>query len=203
MSDLKQIMFQARKTILEMLIDRKYDISSELLDLNYLDFITLYDNNEYDFNVSHKTEKHNIYIKFYNEAKNLGKKELTIIYKEIFDKIKINDPYIIIVVRDKPNTAVNTEMKKDIYDNVQIFEARKLQFNPTKHKILMPKSIEVLSNDEAEQVLKKYRATKTQFPKITKNDPLTKYYGAKSGQIFRFIRKSNSTGVSVGYRIVK
>jgi len=61
---------------------------------------------------------------------------------------------------------------------------------------------EVLSDDEAREVLAKYAATPDQFPKIFASDAVARAIRAKAGQIIRIRRKSPTAGESIAYRYV-
>ncbi|HIP58533.1 MAG TPA: DNA-directed RNA polymerase subunit H [Archaeoglobus profundus] len=67
--------------------------------------------------------------------------------------------------------------------------------------ILVPKH-EVLSKEEAEEVLKLLGVKPEQLPKIRADDPIAKEIGAKVGDIVRIIRESPTAGVSIAYRLV-
>jgi DNA-directed RNA polymerase subunit H len=75
-----------------------------------------------------------------------------------------------------------------------------LEFNILDHE-LVPKHI-ILSEKEKEEVLKKYRATLKQLPRILSSDPVAKAIGAKPGDVIKIIRKSPTAGESIYYRIV-
>ena len=74
-------------------------------------------------------------------------------------------------------------------------------FNITHH-IYVPKHI-ILTKEEEKEVLEKYNTTKGKLPKIPKTDPIAKYYGMKSDQICKIIRKSPEVGEYVYYRLVR
>jgi DNA-directed RNA polymerase subunit H len=74
------------------------------------------------------------------------------------------------------------------------------KFDVLKHE-LVPEHI-VLSDKEAEEVLKKYNVTIDQLPKIFDTDPVVRAIGAKPGQIIKIIRKSPTAKKSVAYRVV-
>ena len=67
--------------------------------------------------------------------------------------------------------------------------------------ILVPKH-EVLSKEEAEEVLRLLGVRPEQLPKIRADDPIAKEIGAKVGDIVRIIRESPTAGVSIAYRLV-
>ena len=75
-----------------------------------------------------------------------------------------------------------------------------MKMDISKH-VLVPKH-EVLTEEEAEKVLKKYNITKSQLPKILISDPMVKKIGAKVGDIIKITRKSPTAGESIFYRVV-
>ncbi|WP_440058987.1 DNA-directed RNA polymerase subunit H [Thermogladius sp. 4427co] len=66
---------------------------------------------------------------------------------------------------------------------------------------LVPKH-EVLTPEEAVEVLKKLGVSPKSLPWITVDDPVVKAIGAKPGDIIRIIRKSPTAGTSIAYRYV-
>jgi DNA-directed RNA polymerase subunit H len=75
-----------------------------------------------------------------------------------------------------------------------------LKFAVKDHE-LVPEHV-LLSPEEAEEVLKVYKAEAPQLPKISVNDPAAKEIGAKVGDIIKVIRKSHTARQSVFYRLV-
>ncbi|ADC64934.1 RNA polymerase Rpb5 [Ferroglobus placidus DSM 10642] len=67
--------------------------------------------------------------------------------------------------------------------------------------ILVPKH-ELLSKEEAEELLKILGVRKEDLPKIRADDPIAKEIGAKPGDIVRIIRESKTAGKSIAYRLV-
>jgi DNA-directed RNA polymerase subunit H len=67
---------------------------------------------------------------------------------------------------------------------------------------LVPKHI-VLSEKEKENVMRMYGIKKlSQFPKILRSDPVIKTLKAKPGDLIKIIRKSDTAGESIYYRVV-
>ncbi|MGP3668142.1 MAG: DNA-directed RNA polymerase subunit H [Candidatus Bathyarchaeota archaeon] len=77
---------------------------------------------------------------------------------------------------------------------------KKADFDIFEHE-LVPKHI-ILSKEEAEELLKKYRIKPSQLPKIKDTDPAAKALGAKPGDIIKIIRKSPTAGLAEYYRYV-
>ncbi len=67
--------------------------------------------------------------------------------------------------------------------------------------ILVPKH-ELLSKEEAEELLKVLGVKKEALPKIRADDPIAKEIGAKPGDIVRIIREDTVFGKSIYYRLV-
>lgn len=66
---------------------------------------------------------------------------------------------------------------------------------------LVPKH-EVLSKEEVEELLRKYKASLNQFPQILISDPVVRELGAKIGDVIKIMRNSPTAGTTVYYRVV-
>ncbi len=67
--------------------------------------------------------------------------------------------------------------------------------------ILVPKH-EILSEEEARELLETLGVKEEELPKIRVDDPIVKELGAKRGNIIRIIREDELVGVSIAYRLV-
>jgi DNA-directed RNA polymerase subunit H len=79
------------------------------------------------------------------------------------------------------------------------------EFNVLEHE-LVPEH-HLLSEKEAEKVLKEQKLTKDQLPKIRLGDPAIRALDAISGpveegMVVKIVRRSSTSGVSVCYRLV-
>ena len=79
-------------------------------------------------------------------------------------------------------------------------KSTKSKLNLLEHE-LVPEHI-ILSKEEAEEVLKKYKITPHQLPKLLSSDPIAKLIGAKPGDIVKIIRKSPTSEKFIAYRYV-
>jgi DNA-directed RNA polymerase subunit H (RpoH/RPB5) len=104
---------------------------------------------------------------------------------------------ILFVSETKPNTQLVDDLKKFKEKmRVEIFIGDHLLFNLTKH-FLVPKH-HLMTEEEQKEFLKdKEKGLLSRLPKIYDTDPVSRYYGAKVGQIFKIIRQSISDDTMV------
>jgi DNA-directed RNA polymerase subunit H len=74
------------------------------------------------------------------------------------------------------------------------------KFNVLDHE-LVPKHI-ILNEQEKEETLKKYGISLRHLPRILITDPAIKEMNPKIGDMIKIIRKSQTAGESVYYRVV-
>lgn len=75
-----------------------------------------------------------------------------------------------------------------------------MKIDVTKHK-LVPEHV-LLSDTESKDVLKKYNVSHDNLPQILVTDPCARMLGAKSGQIIKIMRRSQTAGIFTFYRMV-
>ena len=75
------------------------------------------------------------------------------------------------------------------------------QLNIAPHHMLVPKH-EIITKEEAEQVLEKYHCKAVELPLIFANDPAIVGLGVKPGDTIKITRKSATAGESFYYRYV-
>jgi DNA-directed RNA polymerase subunit H len=74
------------------------------------------------------------------------------------------------------------------------------KFNVLEHE-LVPDHI-LMTEEETQELLKKYGITRGQLPKIKSSDVVVKQVGAKPGDVLKIIRKSLTAGKAIAYRLV-
>jgi len=80
-------------------------------------------------------------------------------------------------------------------------KAEKTDRNEVTRHELVPKHI-LLEEEEAKEVLKRYRIQPYQLPYIKISDPQARALKAKAGDIIKIIRTSPTAGQAVAYRYV-
>jgi DNA-directed RNA polymerase subunit H len=74
------------------------------------------------------------------------------------------------------------------------------KFNVLEHE-LVPNHI-LMTEEDTQELLKKYNITRGQLPKIKSSDVVVKQINAKPGDVLTIIRKSLTAGKAVSYRLV-
>jgi DNA-directed RNA polymerase I, II, and III subunit RPABC1 len=141
-----------------------------------------------------------IWVEF-NSDENVGLKQL----RDYMQHLVNGHYYSGIMVCIKPMTGMalrllrgSSSMEEGPKGGVEVFVEQELLVNITRHE-LVPKHV-LLSRDEKQQLLQRYRLKETQLPRIQVNDPVAKYHGLKRGQVVKIIRKSETAGRYASYR---
>jgi len=196
------IYYKVRKTTIEMLEDRGYNVSTEDKNLSYNDFANRLEENMINIVAHHKlNENKMVYVSYILESKTFSKKDLTNLKTFIDDNYPLKDMSVIVITHDKPTPQIAKELQNDEFRSYEIFLTKNLMINITHHEIV-PKHI-LLSEEEANKVLDEFDANRSQLPRLLVTDPVAKYYGMKSGDICKIVRHSPMTGESFYYRMVK
>jgi DNA-directed RNA polymerase I, II, and III subunit RPABC1 len=90
-------------------------------------------------------------------------------------------------------------VEKSAKIKIEIFSEEELLVNITKHR-LMPIHY-VLTDKEKNVILTDSKIIESQLPRILVSDPIARYYGMRRGDIVRIIRKSDTAGKYMMYRI--
>jgi DNA-directed RNA polymerase I, II, and III subunit RPABC1 len=196
----KQILYKVRQTVLEMINDRGI-IVPEQENITFEQFNVKYDNNNLDIYINIDSTNSKYYVHFHNDIKNFSKADLKSIVTKIITKYEDPTINLILILKDKENSSISKELTKETYKNVEIFLRKNMIFNITHH-VFQPKFF-ILSKEEETELIDKYYTSKSKLPKMSKNDPIAKYYGIKSEQIFKIIRRSPEVGESIYYRLVR
>ena len=166
---------------------------------NQLDM--LLEQNEEDENTKRKNK---IYIKYY-----LGKMVRPANINEMVDDlfnlevILTKDDTLFIIIKEDMNDTLISELKH-IWEKDGIFiviqNIKRLQFNILDH-ILVPNH-RVMKKSEVGEIMEKYNISDiTQFPDISRFDPVAQVIGLRPGQVCEITRASKTAIESKYYRV--
>jgi DNA-directed RNA polymerase subunit H (RpoH/RPB5) len=88
----------------------------------------------------------------------------------------------------------------DEFPQTEIFQEIELMVNILEHD-LQPK-FRLLNKKEVEEYFNTFQNKKREMPRILDSDPVSRYFGAKNGDIIEIIRPSVTTIDAITYRIV-
>ena len=157
-----------------------------------------------DEHVTAENPKNKIYIRYYLSARPAAKNIQEMI-DDLFiltETLKKTDT-LLIIIKDDPNETLINELKH-IWESEGIFiiveSIKRLQFNILEHILVPPHR--VLAESEVIEVMKKYNVVnKTQFPDISRFDPVARVIGLRPGQLCHIIRPSKTAIETNYYRI--
>lgn len=178
-----------RKVILNMLKTRKYHIEDPENFLNSNTEIFLFNKIENDDD--------KIYVFFPQASNKVG---VITIRKYITEMQENKINHAIIVVKDSITHFAKQVFSEAKSLTIEHFRENELYIDKLSH-VLVPKH-ELLSEEEEKELFKTYKIKGIHLPKILSSDPISRYFGAKKGNIFKITRPSETSGEYIYYRIV-
>ena len=106
----------------------------------------------------------------------------------------------IIVVQNDLSPFAKQAIQDSGGKTLEHFKEAELLVNITKH-VLVPEHI-LLEPSEKKELLDRYKLKDTQLPRIQVHDPVARYYGLQRGEVVKIVRKSETAGRYVTYRLV-
>ncbi|RVD92252.1 DNA-directed RNA polymerases II and IV subunit 5A like [Tubulinosema ratisbonensis] len=194
MSERIQCLFLKRRTILEMLRDRGYTVPDTDISMTYTEFSNTFVNPGQLEQVYKSSDKQ--ILVYFSEEQKLSVKNVRV----ILDNAKQHNLTNIIIACVEGYSPQVIDLLKEYKEiNVEIFKENELLFNVTKHELVSKHRI--MSEKEKKEFLEKIRVKEEQLPQIMIDDVVARYYGAKKGDLFEIIRKSETGEISYYYRI--
>ena len=202
--------FNSRKILLELMEKQGYNVN-DYANFSINEVNSMKQNNQLDMlletnenKVTPENPKKKIYIRYYLTVRPAAKNIQEMI-DDLFilsETLKKTDT-LFIIIKDEPNETLINEIKH-IWESEGIFivieSIKRLQFNILEH-ILVPPHRVVLES-EAIEIMKKYNITsKTQFPDISRFDPVARVIGLRPGQLCHITRPSKTAIEANYYRI--
>jgi DNA-directed RNA polymerase subunit H len=216
-SSLISEIYKSRNVLVELMKQQGYS-SSDYEGFSVSEINTMKNNNQLDMilekNIGDKSlnegdssseyEKRKIYIKYYLN-KVLRPNNLQEMIDDLFivEEVLTKKDTLMIVVKDDINDTL-TNTLKHIWESEKIFiilqPLKRLQFNILNHVLVPPHR--VLSESEKISIKKRYNIMyDSQFPDISRFDPVAQVIGIRPGEVCEIIRPSKTAITAPYYRI--
>ena len=217
-----QRLFDIKKTQLQMVHDRGYEISPEeiaILDMSYNEFITYVGRLAA---ANQRASTRSLLSRSYTSKRPDGTTRTMLVYyggktnpqqKQVsadvvrefinfIHRYAINEA--ILIVDAELSSTGNNELAALTLTKWQVFFDSELTYNPTLH-VDTPRH-ELLSEEEAQAKLRELRVDPSKVLIIKVNDPVVRYYGWSAGGLVRIYRDDSFISVlapkSINYRII-
>jgi len=197
--------YNSRKVLLQQLETRGFDVSN-FNDFSINDIHTMKEATDLDIYSEKEMDdetRQRVYVK-YHLGKRINSNYISDYVEDLFnldEKLSKSDQLILIIGEN-----VNDTMKKTIveYFNegyfITIFNLEDISYNILNHTLVPSHTI--MNDDEKETIKQKYNVMNdTQFPEISRFDPVAKVIGIRPGQLCEIERKSRTALVSKYYRL--
>jgi len=201
--------FKSRTILLQQLETQGYSID-EYAGFSVNEVNSMKENSQLDMllekNVANEAgRKTKIYVRYYLANKLLQSKNIQEIIDDLFhfEEVLKREDTLMIVIKEEPNDTL-VALQKHIWEQDGIFliimNIKRLQFNILMHEQVPPHRI--INSTELQEVKRKYNImNETQFPEISRFDPVAQVIGIRPGQVCEIIRASKTSIRTVHYRV--
>ncbi|KDP40514.1 hypothetical protein JCGZ_24513 [Jatropha curcas] len=176
--------YLSRRTVLEMLRDRGYDVADSELAGSLTQFRAEFgDKPELQrlrISVSLRTNPYKKMLVIFMGTEDIKKATIRCVLAQIVNRESLNG--LMLILQSKMNHHARKEMAK-FPSKVEIFQITDLLMNITKH-VIVPRH-EILTIQQKEQLLNKYKAEDKQLPRMLETDAIARYYRLEKGQVVK------------------
>jgi len=209
-SSLISSVYKSRKTLIDLMHKQGYNID-EYNNFSINEVNAMFQNKQLDMLLEKTDESTNpnssrrkIYIRYYL-AKTLRPQNIQEMIDDLFnlEEVLTKDDLLMIIIKEEMNeTTMN--LLKHIWEQdgilIVVQSLKRLQFNILEHT-LVPEH-RVLNSAEVQAVKDKYNIMDdSQFPDISRFDPVAQVIGIRPGQVCEIIRPSKTAITGFYYRI--
>jgi DNA-directed RNA polymerase subunit H (RpoH/RPB5) len=208
-SNIISSIYKARQTIIALMRKLDYNVSDyEHFSVNEVN--TMFQNKQMDMLLEKSKEdprtgrKNKVYILFYL-AKAIRPANIQEMIDDLFnlEETLTKEDTLLIITKDEMNDTLMATLKH-VWETDKIFivvqNIKRLQFNIHEHTLVPPHR--VISDDERDVIKTKYNITDdTQFPDISRFDPVAQAICLRPGQICEITRPSKTAIQSIYYRL--
>ncbi|KAF5729314.1 RNA polymerase II fifth largest subunit putative isoform 2 [Tripterygium wilfordii] len=176
--------YLSRRTVLEMLRDRGYDVADAELIRSQTEFRAVFgedpDLERLRIRVSLRSDPRKKILVIFMGTNVITKPSIRALRGQILHE-QLHG--LILILQSKMNAFARKELQTFGF-KVEIFQITDLLSNVTKH-LLMPK-VEVLTAEEKIMLMKKYKLEDKQLPQMLATDAVARYYGLEKGNVVKF-----------------
>ena len=208
-SNIISSIYKARQTIIALMRKLDYNVTDyEHFSVNEVN--TMFQNKQMDMLLEKSKEdprtgrKNKVYILFYL-AKAIRPANIQEMIDDLFnlEETLTKEDTLLIITKDEMNDTLMATLKH-MWETDKIFivvqNIKRLQFNIHEHTLVPPHR--VISDDERDIIKTKYNITEdTQFPDISRFDPVAQAICLRPGQICEITRPSKTAIQSIYYRL--
>jgi DNA-directed RNA polymerase subunit H len=191
-SPLVSKIYTSRKVILDLLARRGFDVE-DYAGTSVNDVHIMHSNKQLDMLLTHPETKQNLFVKYHLATRCLPKNVYELV-DDLFDVEEVLKPgdELIIVTKERMNDTLRN-LIKEIYLNdskfVNVYNLNDYLLNILNHDLVAPHK--VLSRQDAGKVAMRYNITdRSQFPEISRFDPVAQAIGLRPGQLCEITRRS-------------
>lgn len=195
--------YKSRKIMLELARSRGFN-TEDFDNFSINDISVLLNNKQLDMFIEHPETKKKIYYKYHIITK-IRPPHIHDYVEDLFnlEEILTKDDDLVIVTKDKPNDGILNILNMT-YKNfgyfVNIYNFNNFRFNILEN-VLQPK-FRVMTDTEKTEIKKKYNITSdSNFPEISRFDPVAMAIGLRPGQVTEITRKSPTSLEAKYYRL--
>jgi DNA-directed RNA polymerase subunit H len=199
--------YKSRKIILQLMKLQGYNVDDyENFSISEVSIMST--NKQLDIFLEKKTNdefttsSNKIYI-CYNYYSQFNTKNINDTIKDLYEgedpKLGSDDTLLFITKEDPNETIVNNliHIWEMTHKFINVISIKRLQFNILEHSLVPPHR--VLSKEETASVMKKYNIDElTQFPEISRFDPVASVIGIKPNEICE-IKRPSKTSINANY----
>jgi len=197
-------LYAVRRTVLQMLHERGYMVDQNDIDQSEKDFFEKFSTSPQrdalTLLVQRRDDPTEMILVFWPADPKVGVKPI----KRYMERMNEEDAKRAILVVQQALTAFARQALTEIQATeglqIEVFQEPELLVNITEH-VLVPQHM-VLTKEEKDILLKRYKMKESQLPRIQLTDPVARYYGLCRGQVVKIIRPSETAGKYVTYRMV-
>jgi len=202
-------LYQSRNTVLEILKNVRGFDTSDYEDFSINELQAMYKNKQMDMIVTNPKTDKKIFIKYHLAATGaFPKLKSASVYEYIDDLFDIenileNSDELIIITKDRVNDSLRTLIEQ-IYLNdnrfINVYNLNDYLCNILENDLVPPHR--VMDEEEKLSMIKKlYVTDMSQFPEISRFDPVAQAIGARPGDLLEITRSSPTAVTSKYYRL--